>query len=65
MQSIEKYLKKKKFPKGQVTEKKILKKKFKFEPSKIYKCNRVFNIPLIIKRKRGQNLIQQTASTDT
>ena len=49
---IEEYLKKNKFPNGQVTFKTIAKKKFKFGPSKIYECNKVFEVPLIIKGKK-------------
>ena len=49
---IEEYLKKNKFERGQVTVKRITKKNLKFEPSKIYECHEVFEVPLIIKGKK-------------
>ena len=49
---IEEYLKKNQFAKGQVNVKRIGKKKFRFGPSKIYECHKVFEVPLIIKGKK-------------
>ncbi|XP_066982271.1 uncharacterized protein [Macrobrachium rosenbergii] len=50
---IEEYLKKNQFGKGQVNVKRIETKKFKFGPSKVYECYKVFEVPLIIKGKKN------------
>lgn len=50
---IEEYLKKNQFGKGQVNVKRIETKKFKFGPSKVYECHKVFEVPLIIKGKKN------------
>ena len=52
MKWIEEYLKRNNFAKGQVIVKTIAKKRFKFGPSKIYECHKVYEVPLIIKGKK-------------